>query len=124
MSCAAITSSRTVMFRYRLSSDSIRTAPGRLSLVYRNLPQQPEIAQHAAGSKHHRSQRIVGYGNRQAGLLADAFIEILDERAAACEHNAAIADIGAQLGRRTLQRHADGIDDGGDALRKRVANFV
>src|SRR5580700_3826144 len=100
MSCAAMTSSKTVMFRYRLRSDSIHAVPGQLSLVYRNLAQQPEIAQHAAGSEHHRSQRIVGYGNRQTGLLADALIEILDERAAAGEHNAAVADIGAQLGRR------------------------
>src|SRR5580700_7482570 len=124
MSCAAMTSSKTVMFRYRLSSDSIRAVPGRLSLVYRNLPQQPEIAQHAAGAEHHRSQRIVGYGNRQTGLLADALVEIFDKRAAAREHDAAVADIGAQLGWGTLQRHADGVDDGGDALRKRFADFV
>src|SRR5580658_2686316 len=96
MSCAAITSSKTVMFRYRLSSDSIRAVPGRLSLVYRNLPKQPEIAQHAAGSEHHRRQRIVGDGNRQAGLFADAFVEILDQSAAAGENNAAVADVGAQ----------------------------
>src|SRR3954452_13573938 len=72
-SCAMITRSRTVILRYRLSKDSTRRL---LSSVYRNLSQQTEIAQHAAGAEHHRSQRIVGNRNWQPSLFTDAFIEI------------------------------------------------
>ena len=47
------------------------------TLVYRNLAQKPEIAEHASGPEHHRSQWIVGNRNRQSGFLADALIEVL-----------------------------------------------
>src|SRR5476649_814108 len=110
------------MFRYRLSNDSM--PPSRLlSLVYRNFAQQPEIAEHAAGAEHHRGQRIVGDRNRQAGLFANALVEILEHGAAAGDHDSAVADIGAEFGRSALKGHADGIDDNGHAFRKGFANF-
>src|SRR5271157_767682 len=121
-SCARIVNSKTVMFRYRLRKDSMTRGP--LPLVYRNLAQQPEIAQHAAGAQHHGCQRIVGDGNRQPGFFADALVQVLQQGAAAGQHDAAIADIGAQLGRSALQRHADGIHNHGDGLRERLADFA
>src|SRR5664279_4775489 len=78
--CAMMTSSRTVILRYRLSSDSTGAF---FDSVYRNLTQQTEIAEHAAGAEHHRCQRIVGNRHRQAGSSPNAFIQILEQRAAA-----------------------------------------
>jgi hypothetical protein len=38
---------------------------------------QPEIAEHSGGTQYDRSQRVVGDGNRQAGLLPNALVEVL-----------------------------------------------
>src|SRR5689334_21240603 len=86
-SCARMTSSRIVMLRYRLINEST------LHLVYRNLPQQSEIAEHAPGSQHHRSQRIVGDRNRQPGLLADPLVQVFQQRSAAGQHDSPVADV-------------------------------
>src|SRR5207249_3134525 len=59
-----------------------------------------------------------------AGLFADALIQILQQRAAAGEDDAAIADIGGKLGWRALQRHANGIHDGADAFAESFANLA
>src|ERR1039458_2095406 len=110
------------MLRYRLRNDSM--LPGRLLfLVYRNSPQQPEIAEHAARPNHHGSQRIVGDGHRQASLLPDALIQVLEHGSATGEDDAAVADVRAQLGWGALQRLADGVDDGSHALPKRLADL-
>src|ERR1019366_4419609 len=98
--------------------------PPSLTSVYRNLTQQTEIAEHAAGAEDHRCQRIVGNRHRQAGLFPNAFIQILDQRAATGEHDAAVADVGAQLGWCPLQGDADGVDDGGHALAQGFADFA
>jgi len=63
-----------------------------------------EIAEHAARPYHHRSQRIFRDGDRQAQSLADALIQVLEHRAGTGEHDAAVADVRAQLGRRALER--------------------
>src|SRR5690242_11304861 len=112
-----MTNSRTVMFRYRLRNPSI--GPGcLLLLVYRNLTQEPEIAEHAPSAEDHGSERVVGDGDGKAGLFADALVEILEKGAAAREDDAAVADIGAQFGRSAFERYANGIDDGGDTFGK------
>ena len=50
--------------------------------------------------------------------------EILEQRAAAGEDDAAVADVGAQFGRSALQGDADGVDDGGHALGEGFADFA
>src|ERR1700691_1306399 len=72
----------------------------RPASINRNKPQQPEIAQHLPGSQDDRSQRIIRNRNRQTSLLADALIQILDERSATGQHNPAIADIRGKFRRR------------------------
>src|SRR5436190_1490670 len=122
-----MTSSSTVILRYRLRNDSIGGRPGArplpVYLVYRNLAQEPEIAEHAAGSEDDGGERVVGDGDGEPGLFADALVEIFEQGAAAGEDDAAVADIGAQLGRRALEGDADGVDDGGDALGEGLADF-
>src|ERR1017187_2162002 len=95
----------------------------RRSLIDRDLAQEFEIAQHPADTKHDGCERIVGNRDRQAGFLADALIEILDQRPAASEHDSPIADIGAEFGRRPFESDPDAIDDRGDAFGKGLANF-
>src|SRR5215831_17966980 len=101
-----------------------RLSPDPYRLVYRNLAQEPEIAQHAARPQYYRSQGIVRDGHGQAGLFADALVEVLEQGAAAGEHDAAVADVGAQFGRRSLQRHTDGVDDRRHTLRERFADLT
>src|ERR1700688_1878650 len=72
--------------------------------VDRNQTQQVEIAQHFSGAQHHRGQRVVGDRDRQAGFFPDALVEIAQERAAAGEDDAAVADIGGKFRRSTFQR--------------------
>src|SRR6266852_5602640 len=115
-----MTRSSTVILRYRLSNDSTGAF---LTLVYRNLAQQTEIAEHAAGPEDHRGQWIVGNRHRQSSFFPNTFIQILEQGTSAGEHDPAVADIGAQLGRCALQRDADCIDDGSDALSQGFADF-
>ena len=93
-------------------------------LVDRNLPQQVEVRQHLAGAEHDRRQRILGHRERQAGLLAQPLVEILQHRAAAGQHDAAIDDVGRQLGRRALERDAHGVDDDVDGFGQRLADLL
>ena len=67
------------------------------ALLDRNLAQQLEVAEHLARAQHHAAQRIVGDRNRQPGFFANALVEILQQRAAAGQHDAAIADVGAKV---------------------------
>src|ERR1017187_271261 len=92
--------------------------------VDRNAAQQREIAEHFSSAQHNRGERVVGDRNGQAGFLADALVEILDERAAAGEHDATVADVGGKLRWGALERDADGVDDGRDIFGERFADFA
>src|SRR5271168_1103245 len=88
----------------------------RRLLVDANLPQQFEVAQHLSRAQHHRRQRIVGDGDRQSSFLAYTLIQIFQQRAAARQHDSAIAYVGGKIGRCPLQRDTNGIQDGRNAL--------
>src|SRR5689334_15462505 len=49
-------------------------------------------------------ERIVGDVDMEARLLGDQPVEIAQQRAAAGQHDAAFGDVGAELGRRLLER--------------------
>ncbi len=49
--------------------------------------------------------------HRQAGLLGEQAVEVAQQRAAAGQHHAALGDVGAELGRRLLERVLDARDD-------------
>ena len=66
------------------------------------------------------SQTMTG----QAGLLAQEHVEVLEQRAAAGEHDALVDDVGGELGRRLLEREEHGLDDGVDRLAERLADLV
>jgi len=53
------------------------------NLVDADLAQKFEVAEHFTGAENDRSERVVGDRNWQAGLFADALIEIFQQRAAA-----------------------------------------
>ena len=91
-------------------------------LVDRNLPQQVEVRQHLAGAEHHRRQRVLGHRQRQARLLAQALVEVLQHGPAAGQHDAAVDDVGRQLGRRALEHRANRIDDRVDRLLQRFTS--
>ena len=67
--------------------------PLSTALVDLDLAQQTEVEEHFTGAQHHRGQWIVGHGNRQPGFFADALVQIFEQRAAAGEHDAAVADV-------------------------------
>src|SRR5579875_1848567 len=78
--------------------------------------QEFEVGQHLACSQDDRGERVLGNRNRQSGLLANAPVQIFDQRSAAGEHDTAVADVGAELRRSALQRHANRVQNGRDAL--------
>src|SRR3546814_3371309 len=80
------------------------------------LFQRPASPQRDAG------QRIVGDGDGEAGLVAQHFVETLQQRAAAGEDDALVDDVGGQLRRGILERDADALDDRADRLRKRFGD--
>src|SRR5882672_11113498 len=100
---------------------------GRLpqrELFNRNFAQQFEIAEHFPRAQHDAGQGVVGDGDRQPGFLANTFVEILEQRAAAGQNDAAVADISGKLGRRALERHPNRVHDCGNALAERFPDFA
>src|SRR5688500_15063236 len=91
--CARTTARQRYPVRWRMSSSAMISR-----LVDRDLPQQIEVRQHLARSKHHRRQGILRHGERQAGFLAEPFVEVLEQRAAARQHDPAVHDVRRQLG--------------------------
>lgn len=49
----------------------------RRGSVNRNFSQELEITQHLACAQHDTAKWIISNGNRQAGLLTNAFVQIL-----------------------------------------------
>ena len=65
-----------------------------------------------------------GEEHRQARLLAQQHVEVLEQRAAAGEHDAPVDDVAGQLGRRALERELHRLDDPVDRLGERLADLV
>src|SRR4030095_16216728 len=75
------------LFMAMVGTVSRRRARLSWPAVDENLPKKIEIVQHLAGSETHRGQRIVRHGDGQAGLLPQAFVQVLEEGAAAGGHD-------------------------------------
>src|SRR5262249_11657765 len=71
-------------------------------LVERNLPLQVEAREHLARAEDDRRERILGHLHGEARLAAEPPIEVLQQRAATAQHDAAVADVG-----RTLRENPD-----------------
>src|SRR5260221_11700762 len=93
-------------------------------LINANLPQQAKIAQHLARAEHDRCQRIIRDGYRQPCFLADPLVQVLEQRAAARQHDAAIADVRGKLRWSALERRAHRIHDRRHALVQGLADFA
>ena len=92
--------------------------------VERDPAQEVEVAEHLAGAHHDRRQRIVGDRHRKTRLLAQALVEVLEQGTASGEDDAAIDDVGRELGRRLLERDADRFDDRRHRLGQRLADLL
>src|SRR3954463_14679958 len=66
------------------------------------------LLERLARAAHHAGERVIGDDHRQGGLLPQQAIEVAQQRAAAGEHHALLGDVGAELGRRLLERRFDG----------------
>jgi rod shape-determining protein MreB len=66
-------------------------------------PEQIELFERAAGAEHHGTLGRLGHGDWQAGLIAQQHVQVAQERPAAGQHDAAIDDVGRQLGWGSLQ---------------------
>src|SRR5436190_2239398 len=121
----------------RARSISRRIVHCRMTSAFRGTPrfyvnalfegdsaQQIEIRQHLARTEDHRRQRILGELYRKAGLLAQPLVEILQQRPAASEDDAAIEDVGRQLRRNALECVVDRLDNRLHRLGQRAANLL
>src|SRR5437588_6999605 len=78
-----------------------------LAICRSHLTQKFKFIQTFASSFGYGTERIFRNMDRQTSLLAQKFIETAQERAAACQNQTAIHQVGRKLGRTTLQRNAD-----------------
>src|SRR5947209_20283544 len=62
-------------------------------LFERDSPEQVEVRQHFPGAEHDRRQRLFGELHRQAASLAPASVELLQERPAAGQDDAAVGEV-------------------------------
>src|SRR5258708_768814 len=72
----------------------------------------------------HAGQRIIRNHHGQAGLFHQQFIHAAQQGAAAGEHDAAFADVRAELGRRLLERLFDRAHDALQRLLQRLQYFI
>src|SRR5262245_39956966 len=73
-------------------------------MLFGQLEDSPAAARDAG-------QRILGDDDRQTGFLHEELVDVLEECAAAGQHDAALGDVRAELGRRLLERLLDGLHD-------------
>src|SRR6185437_12862537 len=99
-------------------------APATRSSVDFDLTQQAEVAQHFSCTQNHAGQRVVRNRNWQPGFFPNPLVQVLDQRAAARQHNPTVADVRAQLRRRPLQRHPNRVHNGRNRLTQRLANLA
>ena len=62
--------------------------------------------------------------HRQAGFLGEQAVEVAQQGAAAGQHHAALGDVGAELGRRLLERVLDRRDDLVERVGQRLEDLV
>src|SRR5438270_7180246 len=70
----------------------------------------------AAGAERDAGERIVGDGDGKAGLVAQHLVEALEQRAAASQNDALVANVGRKLRRRILERDSNALDNRADRL--------
>src|SRR6476646_827182 len=78
----------------------------------------------AASAERHAGERILGDRDRKARLVPKDFVQALQERTAAGQDDALIADVGGQLRRRILEGDANALDDRAHGLRKRFGDLA
>src|SRR5437870_11653412 len=70
-----------------------------------------EVVEGDAGAHRHAFEGVVGDVAGDADLLGDQAVEVAEEGGAAGEDDAAVDDVGGELGRGALEDRADGADD-------------
>src|SRR6266550_644476 len=96
-----------------------RVLRGRCLMAISRLPprwahqdtlQHLELLEALARAEHHGLQRRIGDPDRHAGLVPKPLVQPAEERAAAREDDAAIHDVGRELGGGSIERGLDGVD--------------
>src|SRR5438067_3781901 len=83
-----------------------------------------ELLEAAAGTDGDTRERGLGEVHRHVRLVTQTLVQPLQQRAAACEHDSTVHDVGSKLGRRLVERRLDGVDDLVDRLLERVPHFL
>ena len=83
-----------------------------------------EVLEHGAGAVGDGAEGVVGKDDGQAGGFAKEAVEVADEGAAAGEDDAAIHQVGGELGGAAFEGGANDFDDGVKGAAKAFANFL
>src|SRR5688572_23511360 len=78
----------------------------------------------ATAAARDAGQRVFGNDHRQAGFFHQQLVDVLEQRAAARQHDAAIGDVRAELRRRLLERLLDRLNDALEWLLHRLEDLV
>src|SRR5438067_13732925 len=82
------------------------------------------LLERLARAAHDAGERVVGDDHRQPRLLHQQPVEVAQPPAAAGEHHALLGDVGAELGRRLLERALHRRDDLVQRLGERFEDLV
>src|SRR6266478_4882452 len=113
---------RSPMLSISTSQEPAASTLHRASRRRADLAEDFQLLERLARADHDRAERVLGEEHRQARLLAEQRVEALQERAAACEHDATVGDVAGELGGCALERTLHRLDDGVDRLGKPVEN--
>src|SRR5688572_944494 len=77
-----------------------------------------------AAAARDAGQRVLGDDHRQAGFFHEQLVDVLEQRAAAGQHDAAVGDVGAELRWRLLERLLDRLHDALEGLLHGLEDLV
>src|SRR5919107_2564880 len=112
--CGMMNGERRAAFNssFRIPRSSLPSHSARQVVVPLDALEEVEVREHLARAEHDRGERVVGDRDGQARLYREPLVQVLQQRPAARQHDAALDDVGRKLGRRPLKGDADGVDDG------------
>src|SRR5437763_4767734 len=108
-------------------SSAIRTLsvpPASARVVAVRPVDRLELLERPARADGDARERRLGEVRRHLRLVAEPLVEALEQGAATGHHDPAIHDVRGELGRRTVERLLDRVDDRLQGLLERVANLL
>src|SRR5690606_27294608 len=108
---------RLALFRGREETDEVLLLGREATL------DDVEVVEGNPGADGDAFERVVGNVAGYARFLREEFVDVAQHSAAAREHDAAVDDVGGELGRGLFEHRPNGVHDGPEAVLDRLCDL-